>query len=1073
MKRVSAYLFWVLSLAFLLGLPPAVFAESPLPEATLHIRKPASGNFPGNFFVAPAAILIEAVATDPDGDIRRVEFFANSDLIGVSEHLTRDAVIPGRPREHHFEWRGVKPGNYELTAKAIATNGQMIEAAPVHIHVLGPVREIPIVSIHATRPETTEPAPNIRIRPGEFTVRRTGGIDQTLPVFLEIGGSATPEHDYEPLPVFVSFEPGQEETNLLVIPMSDKHAEATEYVTIRLAFPLLPDFMPLYQIDPQNDSARVAIRDSSGPSGPVLEITHPEDGQTFPGDAPIEFTAIAIDFSRVAFYAGETQIGVSEIMFFRAPDPGTPIQHSFTWRKPDPGTHAITARAVDSQGQSVISRPIVIHVGGDGPAPGATLEITLPLEGTMFPPGTPIHIEAVAVDPLGYIPSVQFHAGDMLIGTSVINFIVPPPPGTPIEHSIVWENPPAGVHRLVAQAVDPTDNGIHSKPVEIRVGGPFEQAVVSIRARRGTTSEFPPEANIVGIIISRDAGPLDIPVHVALQITGSAQNGADYVQLPDSVEIPAGARAAELVVIPLPDGESERDETVTISLLPVGCLVPSPACYLIGDPASATVIIQDGLGTGNHPPAVHFLRPPDGAVFHLGAEIPIAIEAADPDVSIASIKLFQGNTLLASGAADHLQTLWTPSAPGEYTLTARAADDAGAEASARVRLLVTRDGPDAFVHRELPGTYSPGQDLTVRLIASPPDTATAWAVEDQPPAGWTVSRITNEGVFDPSTGKVKFGPFTDSVRRTLVYVLTPPADASGPREFGGSSSIDGIAYPIAGDRIIRGANEHHPADENTDKRIVLLEVTAYAAAWKKGGDSTTIPISFVTRAAFLWKHGETYTYDPSQGAPPLCWIPALPIPELAALAAEPAGCVRTTPGGAIPGESFTIQIEAEPPPGTSGFAVEETVPFGWTVADVSGGGQFDPAAGIIRWGLFLDDEPRTLSYTLIPPDSRASVAAFEGRISFDGAVQPTAGQGRAVASTESTQIRFDRISPEPGGGVNLKISGAPGQVCVLEASSDLVHWKEIATAFLPDGTLEFADDAAGAQSNRYYRLRVK
>ena len=58
-------------------------------------------------------------------------------------------------------------------------------------------------------------------------------------------------------------------------------------------------------------------------------------------------------------------------------------------------------------------------------------------------------------------------------------------------------------------------------------------------------------------------------------------------------------------------------------------------------------------------------------------------------------------------------------------------------------------------------------------------------------------------------------------------------------------------------------------------------------------------------------------------------------------------------------------------------------------------------------------------------------------------------------------------------GMNLRISGPPGQICVLEISTDLENWEELATTFLPDGTLDYLDENAEPDAQRYYRVRVR
>jgi len=66
-----------------------------------------------------------------------------------------------------------------------------------------------------------------------------------------------------------------------------------------------------------------------------------------------------------------------------------------------------------------------------------------------------------------------------------------------------------------------------------------------------------------------------------------------------------------------------------------------------------------------------------------------------------------------------------------------------------------------------------------------------------------------------------------------------------------------------------GTQNYHPADSNQDWRITVGEVSAYAAQWRAGN----APLGNVTRAAFLWRSGGHYTYDP-QGSGATAWVPA-------------------------------------------------------------------------------------------------------------------------------------------------------------------------------------------------------
>ncbi len=65
-----------------------------------------------------------------------------------------------------------------------------------------------------------------------------------------------------------------------------------------------------------------------------------------------------------------------------------------------------------------------------------------------------------------------------------------------------------------------------------------------------------------------------------------------------------------------------------------------------------------------------------------------------------------------------------------------------------------------------------------------------------------VSGINESGTFDAGTGKVKWGPFFDTTKRTLTYLAKPPAATSGSRTFTGVASFDGVNVAVSGTRSL-------------------------------------------------------------------------------------------------------------------------------------------------------------------------------------------------------------------------------------------------------------------------------
>ncbi|MES2571151.1 MAG: cadherin-like domain-containing protein [Verrucomicrobiota bacterium] len=110
-------------------------------------------------------------------------------------------------------------------------------------------------------------------------------------------------------------------------------------------------------------------------------------------------------------------------------------------------------------------------------------------------------------------------------------------------------------------------------------------AAVSLAATKVSASENGPTPAI--FVVSR-IGPLDLPLPIAISVSGSAANGQDYETLPASIVIPAGQSTAEIAVKPFADTLSEPVEAVSIML------EPGPGYALVGA-ASAQATIADLL----------------------------------------------------------------------------------------------------------------------------------------------------------------------------------------------------------------------------------------------------------------------------------------------------------------------------------------------------------------------------------------------------------------------------------------------------------------------------------------------
>jgi len=315
----------------------------------------------------------------------------------------------------------------------------------------------------------------------------------------------------------------------------------------------------------------------------------------------------------------------------------------------------------------------------DDPFTEAGLTITRPTNGAVFDPGQTILIEATAVDLEGYISRVEFWDGENRIGVSEVVFIVPPDPGTPIQHHFEWHGAASGLHVLTARATRADGSAIKSPPVSITVRGD-PPPLVRIEATSPIaeeTSEPLRRVPLTGVFRISRTGPTNEPLSVFVYYSGMATPGVDYQQPSASVTIPAGAASVEIRIQAVPDQVSEGIETViaTISDCP-----PGANCLLSLIHGTATVWIrEDGITEAT----LAITRPTNNASFNPGETILIEATAIDLHGYISYVEFFAGGQRIGVSNIQFVQPPpngtpiehrfeWRNAPPGDHVLTARA-----------------------------------------------------------------------------------------------------------------------------------------------------------------------------------------------------------------------------------------------------------------------------------------------------------------------------------------------------------------------------------------------------------------
>lgn len=325
-------------------------------------------------------------------------------------------------------------------------------------------------------------------------------------------------------------------------------------------------------------------------------------------------------------------------------------------------------------------------------------------------------------------------------------------------------------------------------------------------------------------------------------------------------------------------------------------------------------------------------------------------------------------------------------------------------------------------------SFCPGDPKKVRIVLTPPNSATVLGVEDSPPSGWIVTNnISNGGAYDPVNGKVKWGPLFPPFPPEVSYDVIPVPANAVTRCFNGSVSIDGDNQAVCGDECVNEfCCSKMPADQPQaacgacpvgdcgscgggtcdDGRVTLCEVIGYGCAWMRGCNDD---LSGMTRAAFIWRTGECYCWDDAQQK----WLPtACPSPESGCCASGSGGAAATdvsispvdVPSTIImPSEkslqTLGIPVTIEPPSGTAAVALEVQVPAGWVVTTVSDDGAWDAVHRKIKWGPYFDNLSRTVTFQVrraVEPGGGKTRSlrgglrsiGLSGTVSFDGVNHP-------------------------------------------------------------------------------------
>jgi regulation of enolase protein 1 (concanavalin A-like superfamily) len=371
-------------------------------------------------YTTSASIAITATATDPEGAMLSVDFYANQTLI------TRDTTAP-----YSATFATSTPGTYSLTAVAHDADGNSTTSGAVPVSVQSPSNQAPTVSL-------TSPA---------------AGAKFTAPATVNLTANAT---DPENKLARVEFLSG---TTVVGTDTTAPYSFSWTNVPAG-TYSLTAKAHDSEGASATSATVSVTVTASSGNKPPVVTFTSPANGATFSAPASIPLAATATDaegpIARVEFYSGTTLLWTEAF-----------LPYADSWTNVPAGTYTLTAVAYDGQGAKTTSAPVTVTVNGTNRPP--TVALTSPASGSTFSAPATVSMTATASDPENQLARVEFLSGTTVLATDT---------AAPFTWS--WSNVAAGTYTLSARAYDSAGAAATSAAVTVTVNGTNRAPTVAL-----------------------------------------------------------------------------------------------------------------------------------------------------------------------------------------------------------------------------------------------------------------------------------------------------------------------------------------------------------------------------------------------------------------------------------------------------------------------------------------------------------------------------------------------------------------------------------------------------------------
>jgi len=152
----------------------------------------------------------------------------------------------------------------------------------------------------------------------------------------------------------------------------------------------------------------------------------------------------------------------------------------------------------------------------------------------------------------------------------------------------------------------------------------------------------------------------------------------------------------------------------------------------------------------------------------------------------------------------------------------------------------------------------------------------------------------------------------------------------------------------------------------------------------------------------------------------------VPIQGPTTLVKRPGRVERTLPSSYLPGQPIEVQLAVRPGASALAWALQETIPDGWSPSSTPTHASFDPRTRALKWGPFLDPAPRGLTYSLRPNLVLRTPAVFSGTAIFESTPVPVTGDSTfPLRSSRITRVLPPPFTPGTLARIQIEADPAP------------------------------------------------